>query len=130
MDWQARGLRKPCILRLTQTLGGFQSTGTFEPPDERRWRGGRWIDINRAATASMASAGTKKTCEAGSPITLTSTRLSSSRWRNTSIGVPRARCLISRSRVPGGPRRLASTFRARVVFTPQLSPLPSYATCI
>ena len=70
----------------------------------------------------MASAGTKKMCESGSPISLTSTRLSSSRWRNTSIGVPRARCLISRSRVPGGPKRLTSTFRASVVFTTQLSP--------
>jgi hypothetical protein len=37
----------------------FQSTGTREPPEDRQWRGGRWIDIFRAVVMSMASAGTK-----------------------------------------------------------------------
>jgi hypothetical protein len=54
--------------------------------------------------------------ESGSPISLTSTQLSISRCRNTSIGVPSAKCL---DRLPGR-RRRARTFRANAPLTTKL----------
>jgi hypothetical protein len=68
----------------------------------------------------MASAGTRKICDSGSPITRISTRLSAPRWRRTSIGVPRAKCLIPRRGLPSFPRRLTRTFRASFASTTQI----------
>jgi hypothetical protein len=70
----------------------------------------------RAIAASIASAGTKKMGEPGSSASLISTRLSSERCRSTSIGVPRARCLIPLTLPPGGRRGSAMTFRASFAF--------------
>ena len=69
-------------------------------------------DITLAVARSIASAATRYTFASRPSASLISTRLSSARWPSTSIGVPFARCLKPRIRLPAGARSAARTFRA------------------